>query len=365
MSKKYIFIFLTLLLFVAGQVLMISCSQQSQQTTEKSEQQAETSSTAGVTGLSGTYKFSGGPSGGTFQYYASAIATLSKSTGAKVLASSSGGSIENIRIINSGKTNFAIAYSGHVYAGLNGRLKNDDSTYEDVLAVAYLYGAPAQLVVDADLGITKASELEGKSVAIGNAGSGAAANAEIFFSELGIFDKIKAEMLGYRGAAAALQNGQVDAFWVFAGFPNASIMEAALQNDVVILDVYKSAEEAGMFEKYPYFNKVTIPAETYKGQTEPVNTFQDAALWVANSQVPEDVAYGLLKLVYSDEGLAHMVSVHKSAKAMSIEDGVKGIVTPLHPGAEKFWKEVGTIGGDSAEEPTTETEAETATESGT
>jgi len=290
-----------------------------------------------------SYRFSGGPSGGTFQYYASAISTIAKKHDINVLASSSGGAIENIRTTNEGKSGFSVTYSGHVYAASKGKLKNDEKVYSDVLAVSFLYGAPAQLVVKKNSGITKASQLADKRVGVGNAGSGAAANAEIFFTQIGIWDKMGRENLGYRAAADAFKNGQLDAFWVFVGYPNASVLEAALQNEVTLLDTYATGEAAGLFEAYPYFAKVTIPANTYNGQTEDVNTFQDAALWVANKDVPADIVYNLLKAVYSEEGLAYMVEVHKSAKAMSIENGSKGIVTPLHPGAEKFWKEKGVI----------------------
>ncbi len=298
-----------------------------------------------LTAMAKMYKFSGGPSGGTFQYYASAIATLSKKKveGIKVLASSSGGSIENIRLTNTGKANFAVAYSGHVFQARNGKLKNDDRKYEDVMAMAYFYGAPAQLIVRAKSGITKTKELAGKRVGVGNAGSGAAANCELFFTEMGIWDDVEANFLGYRQAADAFKNKQLDAFWVFVGFPNASVIEAALQNDIALIDTYNDAEEINLFEKYPYFEKVVIPAGTYKGVDKPTNTFQDSALWVANANVSADDVYKLLDAVFSPEGLEYMISVHKSAKAMSIEEGTKGIKTPLHPGAEKFWKEKGVI----------------------
>jgi uncharacterized protein len=289
------------------------------------------------------YKFSGGPSGGTFQYYASAISTLAKKHKMKVLASSSGGSIENIRTVNSGKSSFAVAYSGHVFAGLNSKLKNDDRKYENVMAVGFFYGAPAQLIVKKNSGINKARDLVGKRVGVGNAGSGAAANAEIFFTQLGVWEKMTRENLGYRGAADAFKNGQLDAFWVFAGFPNASVLEAALQTDVRLLNTSADGEDANLFKDYPYFGDITIPANTYSGQDKEVKTFQDAALWVANKKVPADVVYNMLKAVYSDAGLKYMVEVHKSAKGMSIETGTKGIITPLHPGAEKFWKEKGAI----------------------
>lgn len=289
------------------------------------------------------YRFSGGPSGGTFQYYASAISTLSKKHGMNVLASSSGGAIENIRTTNSGKSSFSVTYSGNVYAATKGKLKNDDKVYDGVLAVAYLYGAPAQLVVKKSSGITDPKQLADKRVGVGNAGSGAAANAEIFFTQLGIWDKMGRENLGYRAAADAFKNGQLDAFWVFAGYPNSSVLEAALQNEVTLLDTYTAGTEAGLFEANPYYGKVTIPAKTYNGQDTDVTTFQDAALWVANKDVPAEDVYNLLKAVFSEEGLKYMVEVHKSAKAMSIQSGLNGIVTPLHPGAEKFWKEMGVL----------------------
>lgn len=289
------------------------------------------------------YKFSGGPSGGTFQYYASAIATLAKKNNAKVLASASGGSIENIRTVNSGKSQFGVAYSGHVYAGIKGKLPNDTKTYENVMAVSFLYGAPAQLVVKKNSGITNPKQLKSKRVGVGNAGSGAAANAEIYFRQLGIWDDMGKEFLGYRGAADAFNNGQLDAFWVFAGFPNAAVLEAALQSDVTVLNTYGAGEEAKLFEDYPYFAEVIIPANTYSGQDKDVKTFQDATIWVANKDVPADVVYNLLKNVYSAESLKYMIEVHKSAVEMTVKHGTKGIVTPLHPGAEKFWKEQGIL----------------------
>lgn len=289
------------------------------------------------------FRFSGGPSGGTFQYYASAISTLAKRNNIKVLASSSGGAIENIRTVNSAKSSFAITYSGNIYAARRGLLKQDERKYENVLAVSFLYAAPAQLVVGEKSGIDSPAELVGKRVGIGNAGSGAAANAEIFFTTLGIWDDIKREHLGYRAAADAFKNGQVDAFWVFVGYPNAAVIEASLQNNIKLLDTWQVANDSGLFEKHPYFTAATIPANTYRRQTTEVSTFQDAALWVANKDIPSELVYNLLKIVYGDEGLAYMVEVHKSAGAMSIQSGLDGIITPLHPGAEKFWKEKGLI----------------------
>jgi uncharacterized protein len=289
--------------------------------------------------LKGMYTFSGGPSGGTFQYYASAIATIGQKQGQKLLARSSGGSIENIRLVNSQRADFAVAYSGHVYAGAHGKLKNDEVKYTDVLVLAFLYGAPAQLVVRANDGINQPLDLVNKRVGVGNAGSGAAANAEIYFSSLGIWDKMDREFLGYRNAATAMQNGQLDAFWVFTGYPSASILEVAMQTEIKLLDTYSAGEAVGLFQNNPFFTSVTVPANTYKGQTQDIASFQDGALLVANAKVPDDVVHQILTSMYSTDGLEYLVSVHNSAKSMTVETGLKGVVTPIHPGALKFWQE--------------------------
>ena len=94
--------------------------------------------------------FGGGPAGGTFQVVANAIQVFKPMKAVsefKVQAQSSAGSVENLRKTNSGKQQMSVVYSGHVYLGRNGMMKNDTKKYEDVLAVAWLYGAPAQLVV--------------------------------------------------------------------------------------------------------------------------------------------------------------------------------------------------------------------------
>ena len=292
------------------------------------------------------YKFGGGPAGGTFQFMAGGISTYPPVKAIKefrVLAGASGGSVVNLRQVNSGAYAFGVVYSGHVYQGRNGLMKNDTKKYEDVLGVGYFYGAPAQLVVKKGSGIKSVKDLVGKKVGVGNAGSGAFANCELFFSHMGIWDKIERNAMGYNDAAAAFGNNQLDAFWLFVGFPSGAVTMAAQQTDIDMVDLAADAKASGFFDKYPYFSQLSIPPGTYKGVDYEVPSFQDSALWVANSKVPADVVYTLLSKIYTPEGLAHMVNVKSTAKAMSVEGGITGIITPLHPGAEKFWKEKGVL----------------------
>jgi TRAP transporter TAXI family solute receptor len=290
--------------------------------------------------------FSGGPAGGTFQVVANGIQVydpIKASETFSVRAQSSAGSVENLRKVESGRAGMGVVYSGHVFLGREGRLKNDDKKYENVMAVSYLYGAPAQLVVRADSGIESVKDLEGKKVGVGNAGSGAFANCELFFTHMGIWDKIERNAMGYNDAAAAFGNNQLDAFWLFTAFPSGAVIMAAQTNDIALVDVGQDAEDSGFFDQYPYMSRLSVPAGTYRGVDTETPSFQDSALWVANAEVPEDVVYEMLSIMFTDEGLAHMVGQKKTFKAMSVEAGANGIVTPLHPGAERFWREKGVL----------------------
>ncbi|MEN8257335.1 MAG: TAXI family TRAP transporter solute-binding subunit [Thermodesulfobacteriota bacterium] len=290
--------------------------------------------------------FGGGPAGGTFQVVANAIQVykpIKNMDGFAVKAQSSAGSVENLRKVNSGKSDFGVVYSGHVYLGRNGMMKNDTNKYENVMAVAYLYGAPAQLVVRKGSGIKSVKDLAGKRVGVGNAGSGAFANCELFFTHMGVWDKVKRNPMGYNDAAAAFGNKQLDAFWLFTAFPSGAVIMAAQTNDIDLIDLDADAKASGFYEKYPYFAKLAVPAKTYRGVAKRTPSFQDSTLWVANANVADDVVYKMLSAIYTDEGLAHMVSQKKTFKEMSIATGTNGIVTPMHPGAIKFWKEKGML----------------------
>jgi TRAP transporter TAXI family solute receptor len=287
--------------------------------------------------------FSGGPDGGTFQYFSNGISSrLSKNIEDVELSNTaSAGSLENLRRVNSGEADFGISYSGDVYLASKGRLTKDTKEYTDVQCLAYLYGAPAHMVVLAESGINSIADLEGKRVAVGGAGSGAATAAQRYFTSLGLWDKMEVEYLGYSDAAAAMGDKMIDGFWVFAGFPNSSVIQAAASNPIKLLPLVEAGEKSGFFEEYPFYTLVTIPAGTYSGVDTPIASFQDSALWIAGKHVKADFVYTALGDIFSKEGLAYMVKVKSTAKAMSVEGALNGIVTPVHPGAARYWTEHG------------------------
>lgn len=287
--------------------------------------------------------FGGGPTGGTFNFFANKMASIisARYDWLDVSPKGSGGSAENLRTLNKNGVDIGIVYSGDAFLGRNGKLPNDTTRYDRVRVLSFLYGAPAQLVVRRDSGINSAYDLKGKVVAIGNPGSGAALSAERFFKHIGLWPDMELRNLGYSQAAADFSDRKIDAFWVLVGYPNSSIIEATSRTEIKLLNLHRDAVESGFYETYPFYSKVEIPARTYQGQDAIITTFQDASLWCASESLSDDTVYESLTAVFSEQGLTDMITAHKAARNMSIDSGLKGASIPLHPGAVRFWQEHG------------------------
>ena len=282
--------------------------------------------------------FSSGPEGGVFRVFSSGISEYLNANQDENQFSTipSRGSIENLKLIEDRRSDFAIVYSGDLYLATQGKIDRRMKLYRSSQAVSYLYSSNAQLVVRKDSGIDTIQDLVGKRVAVGSVGSGASASAERFFKSLVMWRKIQPMFLGYSAGADAMETNQVDALWLFTGFPNPAVQKLTESVDIKMLPILKE-EHQELFKQYPFYTETKIPAGTYKGIDEDVITIADSTLWVAGRHVPPHVVERSLELIYTDEGLAFLVSKKSTAKAMSIQDGQKGIVTPLHKGASDFW----------------------------
>jgi uncharacterized protein len=290
--------------------------------------------------------FLGGPAGGTFQLTADAIAeypevkTLSTM---RVTTRPSAGSVANLREVHAGQADFGLVYSGHAYLGRKGLLQDDKKTYNKVLAVAALYGAPAQVVVRKGTGIRRIKDLKGKRVGVGSPGSGSFANCELFFNHLGVWDAIIPVQTGYNEVATAFAKKELDAFCLFTAFPSSAITMAAGTDTIDLLNLDAEIKASGFSRKYPYFTARTLPAGSYPEVTHKTRTFQDSTLWVAGAEVPDEVVYRLLSSIYDKKGLLYMVRQNPILKDMSLRSGARDVIIPLHPGARRFWKERGLL----------------------
>ena len=287
-------------------------------------------------------KIGGGPTGGTFNTFTNAMAVYVPKVNPNIQASSvgSGGSVENLKRVHNGESDFGLCYAVDSSLGYIGKLPQDPAKYDNIRSMGYLYGAPAQLVVRADSGVKSAMDLKGKRVALGNAGSGAAASAERFFRHIGLWDNFNPDFLGYSQAASAFQDGKIDAFWVLVGYPNRSIIEAAVQVKIALVDVGVDAEKTGFYKAFAY-SPMTIPAGTYGKDMPATKSFQDSCILTTNMDQPETLVYTIMKTLWSKKGMEAMVMAKKSFNEMTLQNGFTGASVPLHPGAVKFWKEQG------------------------
>lgn len=287
-------------------------------------------------------KIGGGPTGGTFNTFANAMAVYVSKVDPSIVSTAvgSGGSVENVKRVSNNESDFGLCYAVDMDLAFKGQLPMDTNAYQNIRSVGYLYGAPAQLVVKADSGINSAYDLKGKRVAVGNAGSGAAASAERFFRHIGVWDNFKPTFMGYSAAASAFKDGKIDAFWVLVGYPNASIIEASVQVKIRLLDVGVDAEKSGFFSAFAYTPTV-IPAGTYGKDMPECKSFQDSTILAVKKDMADDAVYTITKLLWSKEGMETMATASKSFGEMNLDNAFKGASVPLHPGAVKFWKEHG------------------------
>ena len=288
------------------------------------------------------FRFTGGPTGGTFQIFANSIATFinQNDKDVKFSVQASGGSTENLRRIHANKAQFGVVHSGDLYLGRIGKLKGDAKAYDNVLALGILYKSAAQLAVLKNSGIRTLSDLKGKKVGIGGPGSGAAASAERFFQATGIWNAIDKQYIGYSKAASGIKDNQIDAMWVVSGVPTRAIIELGASKDMSLISLIAEANKHKLFKSYPFYKPFEIKKGSYDG-IEPLTTFADSTVWVASKKVSTEDVYKSLKRIYSDTGIKYLSSVTQSAKNMSPDSAIKGIEVPLHPGAIKFWSEKG------------------------
>lgn len=282
-----------------------------------------------------------GPSGGTYQYFGTGIARLMKNSGMYVLTRASGGSVHNIRLVQSGKADVALANYSDIQLALSGQLESDALKYRNVSVLARLYYAPMQLVVRKNTKILTPKDLKGKRLGVGNEGSGTAALARRLLNTLGIDKDVQKVNVGFRDAAKQLLEKKIDAFFVLSGYPTAAILELSEKIEIDLVNLHELAVQTGLYRAFPSLTPVIIPEGMYNGQTEPVKTFQDSVLLVAGRSLEAKHVTKILNSIFSDEGLLVMRTIHDSAVHMKPDDATAGLELPMHPAAVAYWKERG------------------------
>jgi len=263
--------------------------------------------------------------------------------GLKCTAPSTGGSIANINAIAAGDMDMGVAQSDWQYHAFNGTSQFEGKGVEDLRAVFSVHGEPFTVVARDDAGISTFDDLFGKRVNIGNPGSGQRATMEVVLNAVGktIDDFALASELKPAEQSAALGDNKVDAIIYTVGHPNGSIQEAASTIESHIVPVTGEAIDK-LVDENPYYAKAVIPGGMYKGTDADVETFGVKATFVTSANVPDDVVYEVVKAVF--DNFDRFKGLHPAFENLKEEDMISaGLSAPLHPGAEKYYKERGWI----------------------
>jgi len=257
---------------------------------------------------------------------------------------STGGSIYNVNTIRAGELDFGIVQSDWQYHGYNGTSKfEEQGPYKDLRALFSLHTEPFNIIARSDSGIENVTDLAGKRVNIGNPGSGDRATMGVVMEAMGWTNdsfKLASELKGSERSQALCDN-KIDAFVYVVGHPNGSIKEATTSCDAKLVSA-SGAKVDEIVAKNPYYAYSTVPAGMYRGTDKDVNSFGVAATMVTTANVSDKVAYNVAKAVFED--FDTFKRLHPAFANLKKEDMVKaGLSIPLHPGAVKYYKEVGLL----------------------
>lgn len=284
-------------------------------------------------------RFVTGGESGTYYGFGSVIAQhASSEAGVNVVAITSGGSQANINELQDGNAEIGFCQTDVMTYAYNGtNLFAETGKVDCITAVATLYTEQVQIVT-CNPDIKTVADLKGKSVSVGDAGSGTYFNAMDILGAYGLSEKdIKPTYQGFGDSADAIKNGTIDAAFVVAGAPTTAITDLSTTKPVYLVSLDDEHINA-LIEKSPYYAKCTISKDTYKTPAD-VQTVGVGAVILARKDVSEDAVYKLVKDIY--ESAATQTAAHAKYAELSLEYASSITSVPYHPGAAKYFAEKG------------------------
>ncbi len=281
-----------------------------------------------------------GGSTGTYYGFCNVVATvLNEKAGIQLMVQSSGASTANILGIADGEVDMAIVQNDVMDYAYNGTsLFEKHGKIQSFSTLGAVYAEICQVVVRADSGIKTIADLKGKKVSVGDSGSGVEFNAQQILGAYDVtFEDIEKSNLSFNDSANALKDGTIDAFFCTAGAPTVAITDLSTTTGIVLLGI-DDEHLAKLQADYAFYTAYNIPADTYKGVGE-VTTVAVKATFIVSNDLDEETVYQLTKAIYENKDSYE----HAKAKEMNLEYAVTGITVPFHPGADKYFKEVGAI----------------------
>ena len=246
-------------------------------------------------------------------------------------------SASNVAMLKNGEVDIIFVQNDHAFDAYNDLEPFVGKGFKDIRPIACLYDEVVQLVALADSGIKTVAGLKGKRVSVGAAGSGVELNARQILSAAGLtYNDIKVQYLSFAESASNLKDGNIDAAFNTAGIPTGAIQDLAVSKKISIIAIDGALAKA-LSAKFPFYTPMKIPANTYQGQASDVTSVSVKALLAVSAQMDPTLVYDLLKVMYANT--ERLAASHKRGGDIKLSTGALGISSPLHPGAEKFYKE--------------------------
>ncbi|MDB5489580.1 MAG: transporter solute receptor, family protein [Reyranella sp.] len=255
----------------------------------------------------------------------------------------SNGSVANANGIAAGSMQSGFVQSDVAYWAYNGTGIYEGRPKADSLrAIASLYPESFQLVARKGSGIKTVMDLKGKRLSLDEPGSGTLVDARLILAAYGLTEKdLKAEYLKTQQAADKLKDGALDAFFSVSGWPNGAISELAVTTGIDLVPI-SGPEAEGLVKKFSFFATDEIPDDAYKNVTG-VKTVSVNAIWATSIKQSEALIYAITAALWNSNTRKLLDSGHAKGKVIKLEASQQGMGIPLHPGAEKFYKEKGLI----------------------
>jgi uncharacterized protein len=284
-----------------------------------------------------------GGTAGTYYPLGGAIAKIFNENvpGVTANAQATGASVENVGLVSKGEAEIAFVQNDVTFYAYNGtEIFADKEKITNIRGMAMLYPEVVQIIATKDSGIASVDDLKGKKVAVGAPGSGAEANARQILEAHGIKyeDLAKADFLSFNEAADQIKNKQIDAAFITAGLPTSAISEVAQTADIVIVPI-DSAKITEMIAAYPFYTEVVVPGGTYKGNDTDVTTAAVMAMLIVGEDMDETLAYNLTKSMFEQRQV--IIDTHQRGNDIKLETALVGMPIDLHPGAQKYYDEMG------------------------
>ena len=285
----------------------------------------------------------GGPAGTYFPVGGAVAEVINEALpDIEITAETGNASIANLNLMFKQEIETALVQNDNANWAYNGTvLFEGREPIKNVRLIASFFPEHIHIATLKRSNINTFKDLRGKKVSIGEIGSGAEADAKIIFDLLDLsFNDFKVFNLGHATTTEYMKDYQLDASFQPCGYPASNFTDLAQTREINFVS-FTDEEVEKICKKYPYFVKSVIPAGTYKGVDIDVQTVAIMCLWVADSELDEDVVYKMTEALFSEKNLARIHLAHMKAKSITLETALDGASIPLHLGALKYYQEKG------------------------